>query len=217
MRKFLQIFFLLLFATVLFIPGYTYLVTSGAGETLMNPEVDTATKLLTLFRFFGLYAFTLTWSQIMMGALRPLLQKLYGSKVIKMHIFLGTFTLLLALSHVILFYLGTYLGTGVLNPITAVASYLGPQAIYGYLGIVAIDIMILTVVTALLRKKGFIQKYWKYIHFGNYLVFIFAFLHSFAIGSEAGTPQMRVLYLFFGVTFLFASFYKLGYKRLLQH
>jgi DMSO/TMAO reductase YedYZ heme-binding membrane subunit len=214
MRPLIKISILLLYCLAFIIPGATYFTTGQAIESLTRSGSELSSQLLILFRLFGLYAFVLTWSQVMLSTLRIPLQKLFGSRIVKMHIFLGTFTLLFALTHYLMFTVANLLvGIG---PLRAISEYLGPYTLYGYLGLTAFYLMVLTVASGLLRAHPFMQNHWRKIHYLNYLIFIFVFIHSFFIGSDTQTPHMKLLYIFFGGTYVIGVFYKWGYKRILK-
>ncbi len=104
MKPILRFVLLLVYLVVFFVPGYTFFAkSSGTTEILTSGQADLSIKLFTIFRLFGLYAFTLVWSQIMLGAFRLPLTRLYGARVLKLHMALGIFTLLFASFHPILF------------------------------------------------------------------------------------------------------------------
>lgn len=202
MKRLLQVLILLLFIASFIIPGYTFFFVSNTQQVLFGEGIDTATKLYTVFRLFGLYAFTMVWNQVMLGTFRLPLTKLFGTNILKLHMTTGLFTLLFATLHPLFFYTAQMLSGQPLNLLDPFTDYLGPLAIYGWLGEAAFFIMILTVTTAKLRTKSFLQKHWRKIHFLNYIIFILVFLHSFNIGAEVSLQPLQTLYLFFGITFL---------------
>ena len=207
---FLKISLVSIYLLCFLVPGYTYFFSNPTTwETLKNTPITDPLFHLTLFRMFGLYAFTLVWSQIMLGALRLPLTRLFGSKILGLHIAFGITTLLFTFLHTCLFSLAHFLQTPpVFFPPTMLQTYLGNMAIYGYLGLIAFDLMLLTTAAGLLRKRVFIRKYWRLIHQGNYFIFILVFIHSSMIGSEIGTLPMQYLYRFFLLTFIGVVVYK---------
>lgn len=210
MKQFFKISLLLVYLIIFCIPAYTFFVVSPANFSLL---VDRATipvdRLFIVFRLCGLYAFTLIWSQIILGTLRIPLTKIYGSRILKVHMTLGLFTLLFTILHPLFFYMAHLLQHT--SPFEAMDQYLGPSAdFYGDLGVIAIGILFITVCTAQFRTHPLLKKYWRLIHYANYLIFILVFLHSYNIGSEVHLQPLRSLYTFFGITFLGASIYKLS-------
>lgn len=214
MKRALKYFLICLYLLIFIVPGYIYFVVNQTGESLFASDINIQSRMLILFRLFGLYAFVLVWSQVVLSTLRKPLQQLFGSRIIKMHIFLGTFTLLFALTHYSLFTVANLLNG--LDPIKGIAIYLGPYVIYGYLGVLAFYLMVLTVVSGLLRAMPFMEHYWRKIHYLNYVIFILAFIHSFYLGTEVQHPAMKILYYFFGLSYIVAASYKWIYKRLLH-
>lgn len=215
MKRFLQGILIGIAVLAFIAPGYTYFVINHDGSSLLFvPQTDFATKLLVIFRLFGLYAFVLVWLQVMLGTLRIPLTHLFGTNMLQVHTTSGIFTLIFALTHPLLFYLGNLLSKPSVLPLEALSNYLGPSAIYGYFGVVAISLMILTVSAGLLRTRPFIQKYWRLIHYGNYIIFILAFFHSFLIGTDTRTQPLHTFYYFFAATYIGAVIYKWGYKRI---
>jgi hypothetical protein len=214
MKRILQILCVCIYLSAFIIPGYMYFIVNHAGNQLVSSRTI-AGGMLILFRLFGLYAFVLVWSQLMLGALKIPLQRLFGSRILKLHLFLGPFTLLFAFTHYMLFTIGNLL-TG-LGPFEAISSYLGPSVLYGYLGLTAFYLMVLTVISAMLRSRPFVKIYWRKIHYTNYVIFLFAFVHSFFIGTEVQSQPLHSLYYFFAISYLIAVGYQWGYKRILKN
>lgn len=145
-----------------------------------------------LFPLLGLYAFTLTGLQVIIGSnLRRLQPFLPG--LIRFHRFQGMFALLFALLH----------------PLIIVLAY-GPSATLTYqfvspefrsyvtLGVLALGLMLVTVTTAVMawRLQKF-TKVWRLIHLANYAVFILAWIHSWFIGSDIQTSPLKYVWLFY--------------------
>lgn len=216
MTRFLKLFLPLIFLIVFLIPGYTFFVINqNSTQVLFQDSVDLSVRLLTLFRLFGLYAFTLVWGQIILGPfLRPLMG-LYGARILQLHQIEGLLALILATLHPLLFYLGYLFSSPAIPPIQALQNYLGPDLLFfGYLGVSAYLLLLATVLSASLRNHPFFIKKWPYIHLLNYAVFVLVFVHSFKIGTEVRLDPLRILYLFYGITFVAAVIYKIGYRRI---
>lgn len=149
----------------------------------------------------------------MLGALRIPLTTLFGPKILRMHIFFGIFTLLFATLHPLFFYIAFLMSGSKDSIVLAIGSYFGfiTSQWYGYVGPVTWTIMFVTATTAYFRKKPFFVNHWRKIHLLNYAVFCFAFIHSFITGTELQFAAMKLLYLFFLLSFLVA----ISYKRIL--
>jgi predicted ferric reductase len=212
MAKALQIIFIILLGLVLFIPGYVFLSTNLSS---INAARSFTEQLYIFFRLFGLYALTFVWIQIVTGPLRPLLQKLYGTKVLKFHMSFGIFVLLTALIHPLFFYLAYYLSTHDIVFTNALQNYLGNQLYwYGFLGPIALTFIIATVTTARFRTTKYFRNNWRQIHFLNYFVFSLGWVHGLFIGSDVSLELLKLLYYFLGITFLFSVAYRVGYIRM---
>jgi DMSO/TMAO reductase YedYZ heme-binding membrane subunit len=201
-----------LFLAALIIPGFTYFVTNRAGSVLFGPGIPPAIRFYTLFRLFGLYAFTFVWGQLMFGPFMTPLGKLYGRNWFYFHRMEGIFALFLATLHPIIFYTAFYLDTGSTDFVHGISHYTSSPA--GYLGPVAWTLLVTTVLTALCMRKPWLQKRWRWIHLLNYAVFALAFFHSLAVGSDTRSLPLFVLYWIYGATFVAAFGYRRIYRRI---
>lgn len=193
------------------VPGYTFfVVNTSTTNSLSQSGASVSNQLFVLFRLFGLYALTLLWLQLMLGSFRPLLQRLYGANALKMHTRLGTFTFLFSILHPLFFY-GAYRLSTIeypwWNPIGHYFGFTNYQY-YGWLGQIALYLLIITALTAIFRSKPLFRRYWRLIHYGNYLVFLLALGHSYPVGTEAQLAPMKYLYWFFGLTFVAGFLYR---------
>jgi DMSO/TMAO reductase YedYZ heme-binding membrane subunit len=199
------------FLLVLTIPAFTYFVTNRAGDVLFGADIPTEVRFYTLFRLFGLYAFTFLWGQLMVGPFMKPLSRLYGQNWLPFHRLQGLLALLLAVLHPLILYVAFVVWTGSFNWFEAVLSYT-PQVTWVWLGETALLLMALTITTALLMRRPWLRRKWHWIHLLNYVVFGLVWVHSFLLGSEAHTFPMSWLYPFFGITVIVA----MAYRRLYQ-
>lgn len=214
MNTILKVIIGAIFLIVFLIPGYTFFFVNQEPLQVLNSNASLSTKLYVLFRLFGLYGFTFIWSQIVLGPFRNPLTRIFGPIVLKLHITGGIFALTFATLHPLLFYLAYYLATKN-APAMALLDYLGEdRLIFGLMGMTAWILMITTVATAILRNNPWFVNKWRYIHFLNYLIFILVFIHSFNIGSDVRLEPLNTLYGFFGLTFILAVVYRVGYRRI---
>jgi DMSO/TMAO reductase YedYZ heme-binding membrane subunit len=173
-------------------PGWIFFSQRG-GFSFVN-GLDFKNFNLVLFPLVGLYAFTLVWLQVVIGSARSMLRKIFPG-VITWHRRQGVFVLLFAILHPTLLFLGV--GPAVYFSRTYVAPSLVP---YIWLGYVQLFLIILTASTALLRKVTWLQKRWHTIHYLNYLVFILVWIHSWFLGSDVQTTNLKYLWWFFALT-----------------
>jgi hypothetical protein len=153
---------------------------------------------ITFFPLFGLMAFTLVWSQIMLGSFMRYWEKLYP-RILPLHIVQGLFTLGFAGTHWLLLF-STFLPNRVAEYLGY--TYVSPELkIYAILGQIALLLLGLGVVAGLLRDWPPIKRYWHWLHLVHYLVFFIIFIHSRNLGSDLhSTPALQYLWYFFFVT-----------------
>ena len=163
------------------------------GVAFLSNAPDVATLSLLLFPLVGLYAFALVWAQVMLGSGMPLWRRVYPW-IETFHRTQGVFVLLFAGLHptLLLFAYGpTY---------TQYNFVLPEQLLYVYIGQLQLLLIVVTVLTALLRKTRLVKKWWYYVHRANYLVFALAWIHSWGLGSDVRPTWLRYLWIFFAAT-----------------
>jgi DMSO/TMAO reductase YedYZ heme-binding membrane subunit len=206
----------LIFCFVLVVPGYTYFGIDHAAAELFGPNIEPAVRFYTLFRLFGLYAFTFLWGQVMFGPFMAPLGRMYGKNWYYFHRIQGVFALLLAVIHPLILYTAYYLQTSLFDPMSAAAQYVGPDyLLFVYLGITAETLLIVTVVSALLMRRPWMRKIWRYIHLLNYVIFTLALIHSYVLGTDVHQAPLHWLYVFYGLTFVMAVIYRRIYLPLM--
>jgi len=186
------------FLLILILPGYVYFQHRGWFSFLAGADFKTAARLL--FPLFGLYAFTLLWSQLILGPNAILFRKVQP-KITIFHHRQGIFIFLLAVFHptliLIAFGFSQYLGYKFLPQ---------PLALYAFLGTLALGLLTLTVITAILSRLSFLSYKWRIFHFLNYVVFALAWIHSWNLGSDIKSTNLKYLWIFFGGTALISAF-----------
>ncbi len=200
--KFLySVFFVLVLVLVYIFPAVGFFWLRGGISFLDG--LNFSELAYALFPLLGLYAFSMLWLQFVMGSARDVLTKVFP-KVLKFHINQGPFVLLFALLHPIALMIGVGLDS-------YLSMFYIPDEMkrYVYLGIVALLFMILAVAAAVFRKSSWLQKRWLYIHYLNYLVFVFAWLHSRNLGTDTQVAPFKELWLFYGVTAIVAILLRL--------
>ncbi len=177
--------------TVLLVPGAIFFGQRGA-DFLAGRDLHSAT--LAIFPLVGLYAFTLLWIQLMLGSLMPWWRRMYPG-IERWHRTQGVFVFLLALLHPSLLLIG--IGLAPFATFRFVDQRMIPFVL---LGETALLLMTVTVLTALLRKTARVKRWWRQIHLLNYLIFILVWFHSWNLGSDVQSSNLRWLWLGFGIS-----------------
>lgn len=188
----------LVYVSVLVLPGYVFFSQRGGLSFLQG--LDFKTFNLAIFPLVGLYAFTLLWSQFVIGAARSVLRTVVHPKIITFHRRQGVLIFLLAWLHPTLRFFG--IGLDQYFKSWNVAPSLVP---YLWLGYVQLFLLMLTAGTALLRKLPWLKTRWHTIHYLNYGVFVLVWIHSWFLGSDVRSTNLRYLWWFFAVTALAAT------------
>jgi predicted ferric reductase len=141
----------------------------------------------TALRIIALYALTVLFLNIMTGAFRPVLARIFKPRALyKIHNSTGVAGFTLALTHgVLVIVYGLWPGF----------SKLGPVALY---------ILAATTFTILFRK--FLKRSWRIIHRLNYAVFVVALIHAFQVGSELRDGAFLKTILFIYTALVAAGF-----------
>lgn len=205
----------LLLAAGLLIPGFVFLSNTGDLAYYFRRPVPAGQFPYVLSRLFALYALTLIWLQILLGALRDDLERALGYRhLVRLHTTLGVATLGLLLGHVALFQLGVTIRSGHfpthnLVPNVFTHYYASQIAI----GATALYLALFGALAAGLRRMPWMQGIWRKLHAVNYAVFALGAWHGLAIGSETRLQPLRPLCLFFVATIALAALWRLFGKR----
>ncbi len=191
-------------ALILIAPGWVFFSTRSVSTLRL---LDLRSFGLFIFPLVGLCAFTLVWFQLMIGSSMDLLRKVFP-RIEVYHRTEGVFVLLFALTHPLLLLIG----------VGSVAyfqrSYIAPQlAPYIWLGYFQLLLICLTAGTALLRKTPLVKKYWRAIHYFNYLVFVSVWIHSWFLGSDVRSTSLQYLWVFFALTALTSTLWRIARTR----
>ncbi len=196
MRSLFKYGLVALWLIVIVTPPFIFLLAHGT-EAFAN--------LATAFPFFGLIAFTLIWSQIMLGAFMRPLEQLYP-KIFPLHIIQGLTALIFAFIHPLLLTLVYWPHLLDVFHYDFVSPNLVP---FVYLGEAGLILLICGVLAGLLRRWPPIQRYWHWLHLVNYLVFFLIFFHSWNVGGDLQTqPVLKGLWIFFFGTVLIGLYYR---------
>ncbi len=186
------------YAAVLAMPGTVFFSQRGGVSFLSGHDVQTFNLLA--FPLIGLYAFTLLWSQFVIGSARSLLGRFLHPGIISFHRRQGVLIFLLALLHPLM----RFFGIGLDRYFTG--WHVAPSFVpYLWLGYLVLFMMTLTVVSALLRNVPWLRKRWHAVHYLNYAVFAMAWLHSWFLGSDVQSTGLSYLWMFFAASAVAAT------------
>jgi len=182
MKKF--VFFAIL-ATILLLVPITALHTTPLALVLKNP----ATITNYIQRIIGLFAFTLLFVQIILGAFMDKLTKKLGGWIFKFHVVEGAAVYSLALLHPLFFMIfNHYIGIG-WNPYLVFINICllcdKPIDYYYTLGRVSFWLLTIAVLAAKFRTATpWLKANWRKLHVINYAVFLIVGAHGFLIGQD---------------------------------
>lgn len=178
---------------VLLIPVFTWFQAQGSAE------IDT----YSLANLAGLVAFTVIFLQITIGSFMSLLRPILGSKaILNFHIWQGIAAFIVAHLHPGLFALSFGL-----DRVLAMQGY----AMWGK---IALILIVLTVAAGLLRTLPFMQKYWRWVHRLNYVIFALVYWHSWNLGNDVRTMPMVLIYWLSPVVVIAGLIYRLFYSKI---
>ena len=156
-------------------------------------------------RVTGLVAFSLIFSQVVIGSnMSKLIEKL-GAWVFKFHVVEGIFTYLLVLTHPLLAVLFNWKLKGTIDPFYVFTDFCilcktNLELFYTF-GRVSFWLITIAVAAGLLRTQPWLRKNWKKFHYLNYLVFFLIAIHSWFVGSDVQSkPFVYFFYMRFGKT-----------------
>lgn len=140
-----------------------------------------ADALWTSLRLAALEAFTLVTANIVIGAFRPLLNRLAKPRTMhRLHVTVGLAGFAIALAH------------GCMVVVFGLAGYqTGPA----WLGPVLLVLLAWAILVALTRRT--LRRSWRWIHRVNYVVFAVALIHGLILGYDLG--QEALLKICFGI------------------
>lgn len=184
--------FPIVWLVILILPSWVFFSERGGLsflDGLESPDMSAA-----IFPLVGLYALLLVWTQVMLGSLMPLWQKIFP-KIFVFHRAEGVFALLFATLHPLLLIGGIGLAPFMANDFVSPA-----QVKYVLLGKTVLMLVYLTVATALLMRQKILNRWWRKIHILNYAVFVGAWIHSWNLGSDIQSTNLQYLWIGFGLS-----------------
>lgn len=178
------VFFAVLILLLLLVP-ITALRVTPLSLVLKN----SATLTNYIQRDLGLFAFTLMFVQILLGAFMDKLQEKIGGWIFNFHVFEGGLIYTLALAHpLFLILFNHYVGIG-WDPyrvfINACLLCQTPRLYYYTLGMISFWLLTIAVLVSEFRKATpWMKANWRKLHVLNYIVFLLVGTHGFLIGTD---------------------------------
>jgi predicted ferric reductase len=161
----------------------------------------------------GLWAYTLLFVQIIIGAFMDRWIEKYGPWVLKFHVFEGILIYTLIIIHPLLFTVFYYLVGRGFDPFYAYLDVCvlcdGLTEYYYNFGRVGIWFLTIGVFAGLFRTVNpFMRMHWRKFHILNYVAFLLIFIHSLTLGTDVGTSPFQLLHLPSGVVILAVIIWK---------
>ena len=156
-------------------------------------ETAGADPLWTALRLAALLGLTLVFMDIMVGALRPLLVRVFRPRTVqRLHVVVGLAGFSLVVGHAIMLL------------VFGLAGYSVP---FMWIGPAVLATLLLTMLTAW-RRRNF-RRSWKWIHRLNYLAFAAALVHGMRLGSDLrAEPWLRGLLLSYAAAVVIALIWR---------
>lgn len=160
-------------------------------------------SMIELFPVFGIIAFTLLWLHSMSGVFEPWLRKNFN---FDKFVSVTSITILVAIIlHPLLLLLNYNFDFNKINLIWEADDV--RIGVIGWLLLITYDI------TKPLKKYDFFSRNWNNILTISTLGFILIFFHSLELGGELQSGPLRIVWIFYGLTAIFATTYTYGIRR----
>lgn len=195
MNKVTVRFFIILFACLAVL--YPIWVNISNISWSFNPI-----SIFNLSPLFGLLAFTLLWLHAVSGVFESWLRK-YINFDRYVQITSGIIFISLILHPLFLLIPANF-------NFSQIFTY---GKIYIWLAIIGWFLLITYDIGKILRKYNFFSKNWNKILLVSTIGFLLIFFHSLGIGDDLQTGPLRIIWIFYGITAIFATIYTYGIKR----
>src|SRR3989344_3737831 len=164
--------------------------------------------LLNLFPVFGLAAFATLWLHALSGVFEPWLRKNFDFDRFVHN------TSMLVLVSIILHPLLLFIYVDF--SFDKILLYYG-NPLYIRLGVVGWLLLITYDIGKALKKYNFFARNWNKILLISTIGFLLTFFHSVRLGSDLQSGPLRTVWIFYGVTAIFATLYTYGIKRIFNN
>ena len=172
------------------------ILSSGPITVLFNTPISTALNDDILFvnflqRIFGLLAFTMLGSQIILGSNMKWWIRMVGAKAYRYHITEGIVAYLFILLHPLMQVILYFKAEG---PYFGLLAFIFEKNVFINLGKLAFILLTISIIAAYFRTKPFFRKNWNKLHLLNYFSFFIIAFHSWAIGTDVKTYPFVTIY-----------------------
>lgn len=163
-------------------------------------------------RAAGLVAYALLWGSIIWGIMatsKPFTKRVSKAAILDWHRILSTSAMAFTVLHAAVLLLNKHAGFGLADLI--IPFHYNEDSVAVALGVLSMELG-LVVGVSIKFKKVIGQKVWRAIHFVSYPVFLMAFLHFIAIGTDAKNPVVLGIALMSGLSVVFATAFRVVYR-----
>ena len=180
-----KIIFFTIWFTLLLIAFLTLI-----GVTPLSFALGSSARLTNFIqRGLGLFAFSMLFVQIILGAFMKKISAKLGGWVFNFHVFEGILAYVLVFLHPIFFLLSNYFSGGKFDPYVAFINVClickTPTDYYQTIGRISFWLLSISVFAAFFRKTiPWLKSNWRKFHVLNYLVFLLVGAHGFLIGTD---------------------------------
>ena len=95
--------------------------------------------------------------------------------------------------------------------------YVDPRLkIYAIIGEIQLFLLFVTVGTAIFMKHPWLRTRWRKIHLLNYVIFVLVWIHSWFLGSDVQTSNLKYLWMFYAVTVGLSVVWRVAGQRVLK-
>lgn len=183
----------LILTAIFFLTAPVYIFLAPRWSSLAGLPLQPLAGIV--FPIFGLLAFTLVSFQVMIGPNIRWLRQIFP-KIYLYHRWEGIFTLLFATLHPLMIWIAFGFTAAFVRRSFLPANLRG----WALIGIITYLLMILTVGTAFAAwKLSTFSRSWRSVHYLNYGVFIFGWIHSWFIGSDIRTTSLKYIWILYAV------------------
>ncbi|KKR88379.1 MAG: hypothetical protein UU38_C0008G0003 [Candidatus Wolfebacteria bacterium GW2011_GWB1_41_12] len=208
---------------LLFYIPWLLVISVGPVTLLRNapPVSSLSANQIILINFLqrgaGLLAFSLLFSQIMLGAYMHKLIDKFGAWVFKFHTTEGAFTYSLIFLHPLLFLFLNFKSLGKFDPFyvftdVCVLCRNTTELFYNF-GRVSFWLITVALLAALLRTQPWLRNHWRKFHIFNYFAFLLIAVHSRGVGTDVRFVPFVWFYWISITIVVFTIFYKFLYPR----
>lgn len=170
--------------------------------------------LIYLFlRFTGLLGIVLLFVQLIIGAFKDPLTKLFGNSLLSWHVKQGIITYGIILSHPLLYTIFSSKVVKTFNPLSTLwPDFSDPNEFYISFGRLALYLLTIGIIFAIFRSQPFLIRHWRKFHILNYIAFTLILIHSWNVGSDTQNLPFVFLYPVFilglGIALLYRRIYR---------